>query len=134
MALSVVAEVAYLPCVVWVAAHRVPVVRSNFTSACCTSRLARGNAQGQTHSETSSNYLCANDGLETGGIDSNHINAWQAVWVDIFRATGFLANGCPAPRPEEPVTLYRGCGLGGQFGLAWTTDANTACLFGSGSI
>jgi hypothetical protein len=62
------------------------------------------------------------------------IGAWQAVWVDIFRATGFLANGCPAPRPEEPVTLYRGCGLGGQFGLAWTTDANTACLFGSGSV
>jgi hypothetical protein len=35
---------------------------SNFTSACCTSRLARGNAQGQTHSQTSSNYLCTNDG------------------------------------------------------------------------
>ncbi len=38
---------------------------SNFTSACCTSRLARGNAQGQTHSETSSNYLCTNGGWET---------------------------------------------------------------------
>jgi hypothetical protein len=35
---------------------------SIFTSACCTSRLARGNAQEQTHSETSSNYLCTNDG------------------------------------------------------------------------
>ena len=115
-------------------ASRNLLMVSNCTSACCTCRLARGNAQEQTHSETSSNYLCANDGLETGGIDSNHINAWQAVWVDIFRATGFLANGCPAPRPEEPVTLYRGCGLGGQFGLAWTTDANTACLFGSGSV
>jgi hypothetical protein len=31
---------------------------SNFTSACCTSRVARGNSQGRTHSETSSNYLC----------------------------------------------------------------------------
>jgi hypothetical protein len=31
---------------------------SNFTSACCTSSLARGNSQGRTHSETSSNYLC----------------------------------------------------------------------------
>jgi hypothetical protein len=57
------------------------------------------------------------------------IVAWQAVWVDIFRDTGFLANGCPAPRPEQPITLYRGCGLGGQFGLSWTTDADTACLF-----
>jgi len=34
---------------------------SNFTSTCCTTRLARGNAQQQTHSETSSNYLCTND-------------------------------------------------------------------------
>jgi hypothetical protein len=34
-----------------------PRVVSDFTSACCTSRLARGNAQQRTHSETSSNYL-----------------------------------------------------------------------------
>ena len=34
---------------------------SNFTSACCTSRLARGNASGRTHREASSNYLCTND-------------------------------------------------------------------------
>ena len=34
---------------------------SNCTSACCTSRLARGNSKGRTHSETSSNYLCTND-------------------------------------------------------------------------
>jgi Bacterial regulatory proteins, tetR family len=41
---------------------------SNCTSACCTSRLARGNAQRQTHSETSSNYRCTNDGQETGAM------------------------------------------------------------------
>jgi hypothetical protein len=35
---------------------------NNLTSAWCTSRLARGNSQGRTHSETSSNYLCTNDG------------------------------------------------------------------------
>ena len=39
-----------------------PRMVSNCTSACCTSRLARGNAQEQTHSEASSNYLCTNDG------------------------------------------------------------------------
>src|ERR1700741_2855263 len=39
-----------------------------YQSASCTSRLARSNAQGQTHSETSSNYLCTNDGWETGGM------------------------------------------------------------------
>ncbi|WP_429420206.1 TetR/AcrR family transcriptional regulator [Nocardia sp. GAS34] len=37
-----------------------------YQSTCCTCRSARSNAQGQTHSETSSNYLCTNDGLETG--------------------------------------------------------------------
>jgi hypothetical protein len=41
---------------------------SNFTSACCTSRLARDNAQGQIHSETSSNYLCTN-GVSSGEGD-----------------------------------------------------------------
>ena len=35
---------------------------SHCTSACCASRLARGNASGSTHSEASSNYLCTNDG------------------------------------------------------------------------
>src|SRR6202035_2019779 len=34
----------------------------------CTSRLARGNSQGRTDSETSSNYLCTNDGWETGAM------------------------------------------------------------------
>jgi hypothetical protein len=51
-------------------ASRNSLMVSNCTSACCTSRLARGNAQEQTHSETSSNYLCTNDGLETGGLPS----------------------------------------------------------------
>jgi hypothetical protein len=38
--------------------------RRKGTSACCTSRLARRNLQQLTHRETSSNYLCTNDGLE----------------------------------------------------------------------
>jgi AcrR family transcriptional regulator len=42
-----------------------------YQSACCTSRWARSNAQGQAHSETSSNYLCTNGGLETGGMTPN---------------------------------------------------------------
>jgi len=40
------------------------------TSACCASRLARDNRARQTHRETSSNYLCTNGGLETGGLPS----------------------------------------------------------------
>jgi hypothetical protein len=39
--------------------------RGSVTSACCTSRLGHDNATGLTHSETSSNYLCTNGGLET---------------------------------------------------------------------
>jgi hypothetical protein len=42
-----------------------PMLMSNFTSACCTSHLARGNAQEQTHRQTSSNYLCTN--VPSGG-------------------------------------------------------------------
>ena len=37
-----------------------PPTVGNFTSACCASRLARGNASERTHSDTSSNYLCTN--------------------------------------------------------------------------
>lgn len=63
MPLSVAAEVAYLPCVMAAAttAGFFDAAVSNFTSGCCTFRLADGNAPGQTHSETSSNYLCTND-------------------------------------------------------------------------
>jgi hypothetical protein len=32
--------------------------------------FGRGNASGQTHRQTSSNYLCTNEGLETGGLPS----------------------------------------------------------------
>ena len=38
------------------------------TSECWASRLARGNPRQQTHRETSSNYLCTNDELGTGGM------------------------------------------------------------------
>ena len=41
---------------------------SDFTSACCTPRLGPGNVQERTHSETSSNYRCTNDGCETGAL------------------------------------------------------------------
>jgi hypothetical protein len=44
-------------------AMAVAAMVRNHTSACCTSRLARGNAHKQTHSETSSNCLCTNDGV-----------------------------------------------------------------------
>jgi hypothetical protein len=95
--LSVAADGAYLPRIVWFAPHRVPVIsyrqgrrshgrrdkscaekhapnllvlvdaaRLKGTSRYCASRLAGGNAQGQTHSETSSNYLCTNVTADSG--------------------------------------------------------------------
>jgi hypothetical protein len=42
---------------------------SNCTSACGTSRLAYGNTQEQTHSETSSNCLCTNDELGNWSVE-----------------------------------------------------------------
>src|SRR6201999_3949144 len=42
-----------------------------FTSGCCASSLPLGNASGRTHSETSSNYRCANGGEGTGAMNPN---------------------------------------------------------------
>src|SRR5277367_5529370 len=51
---------------------------SNCTSAWCTSRLDRRNSQGRTHSKTSSNYVCTNDGL--GNEDSAQLpTGWVTV-------------------------------------------------------
>src|SRR5271166_1809372 len=78
-----------------VSGRRASRMVSNFTSACCTSRLARGNAQGQTHSETSSNYLCTND---------------KVRWSTARRA---------GPRPARgPGRLQRGSTRPGRVGPA----------------
>jgi hypothetical protein len=43
-----------------------------------------------------------------------------------FRVTSPLKKGLT---PSSPSPCTRGCGLGGRFGPAWTTDANTAGTF-----
>jgi hypothetical protein len=56
--------VAVRPTLGWVLTINavMPRVVCNFTSAWCASWLADRTAKGRTHSETSSNYLCTNDG------------------------------------------------------------------------
>lgn len=45
-------------------------------------------------------------------------------WLRLFKATGFVSDGASAP--TEPVTVYRGHGLGRWWGLSWTTDLDCA--------
>ena len=49
------------PTAAW-AGQRGPKDLRSWFVRCCVARLASGNAREQTHSETSSNYLCTNDG------------------------------------------------------------------------
>jgi hypothetical protein len=51
------------------------------------------------------------------------------LWLQLFNAAGYTHDGQHADRPTEPVTLYRGCGLGGQHGMAWTSDHDIARRF-----
>jgi hypothetical protein len=73
---------------------------SIFTSACCASRLARGNAQEQTHSETSSNYLCTNDELGNGRNDPKS------------SAKSTARRGTPRRRPGSRTTVIGAPKLG----------------------
>ncbi|MGW0158473.1 hypothetical protein ACWDUN_04025 [Mycobacterium sp. NPDC003323] len=51
------------------------------------------------------------------------------IWVELFEEAGFTHDGQPADRPEQPVTLYRGCHPGRRFGMSWTTDTGQARWF-----
>lgn len=54
------------------------------------------------------------------------------VWYDLFSRAGYTHNGQPsppAPRPREPVTVYRGCIAEHRFGMAWTGDVERARRF-----
>jgi hypothetical protein len=48
-------------------------------------------------------------------------------WLAMFREAGFTSS--TAPRPTEPMTLYRGCDRGHQRGMSWTSDFDTAAWF-----
>jgi hypothetical protein len=53
-------------------------------------------------------------------------------WWDLFVRARYTHNGQPAPpapRPREPVTVYRGCIPEHRFGMAWTSDVERARRF-----
>jgi hypothetical protein len=49
--------------------------------------------------------------------------------VEWFDRCGYLVNGHPAPRPVEPVTLYRGATPARARGMSWTDDRDRAEWF-----
>lgn len=50
-------------------------------------------------------------------------------WIAMFRTNGYTHDGCPAPLPTEPVTVYRGTIPAHRAGMAWTTDYERAREF-----
>ncbi len=52
-----------------------------------------------------------------------------AMWVDLFDEAGYTVDGQSAPRPTQPVTLYRGCHHDRRFGMSWTADLERARWF-----
>ena len=93
----------------WVSGPTRSKMVSNCTSACCTSRLARGNAQQQTHSETSSNYLCTNDGQETKRQTGNGFGPRSLTTAGIVRRVSVTVGATFAG-----YTILRMLGSGGM--------------------
>jgi hypothetical protein len=55
-----------------------------------------------------------------------------AIWVKLFAVAGYTHDFDPAPRPTEPVELYRGCTPAGRLGMSWTSDLPFARRFAYG--
>ena len=49
------------------------------------------------------------------------------VWVEMFEATGFITDG--PEMPTEALVIYRGCAIGQEDGMSWTTNENLAHWF-----
>ena len=107
---------------------------SIFTSGCCTSRLARGNAQERTHSETSSNYLCANDGAPLradcgtlAGPGRGALGARRAVRRRSYRrATAILDVVVTSDLPDDIKKIVKslaGWARGYNNRLKWNEEA-----------
>ena len=76
---------------------------------CCASRLARGNAHQQTHSEASSNYLCTNDGQETKRQSGNGFGSRSLTTAGIVRRVSVTVGATFAG-----YTILRMLGSGGM--------------------
>jgi hypothetical protein len=51
-----------------------------------------------------------------------HETVDEAQWKELFEAAGYTEDGHPAPRPREPIRLYRGSTLEHRRGGSWTTS------------
>lgn len=50
-------------------------------------------------------------------------------WIDKWREVGYTASGRAAPRPTEPLELFRGAKYWHRVGMSWTTDYTIAERF-----
>ena len=55
------------------------------------------------------------------------------TWRELFKAAGTIVDGQPAPRPETPLTLWRGASAERRLGWAWTADRARAEWFANRS-
>lgn len=53
----------------------------------------------------------------------------QADWLDLFNVAGFTVDGCGTGRPEQSVTLWRGCVSHLRRRMSWTSDRGLAQKF-----
>lgn len=56
----------------------------------------------------------------------------HATWRRLFDVAGFTADGKPAPRPTEPLTLFRGSVPERRTDWSWTRDRAVAERFAAG--
>jgi hypothetical protein len=58
----------------------------------------------------------------------------RQLWRGLFAAAGFTVDGVPAPRPAEPIELYRGSVPKRRRDWSWTTDRAIAEKYAAGGM
>jgi hypothetical protein len=57
----------------------------------------------------------------------------RPLWSQLFAAAGFTADGRPGPRPDRPVTLWRGSVPERRADWSWTTRRSVAEGYATGT-
>jgi hypothetical protein len=58
----------------------------------------------------------------------------RRFWLEMFRVAGYTVGSRPAERPTASAVLWRGCQLGRQRRMSWTSDRIVAERFATASI
>lgn len=53
----------------------------------------------------------------------------RSYWLELFAVAGYTVDGKAAPRPDAPVTLWRGADFSRRRGMSWTADREIAEWF-----